>query len=244
MTNLTTSQIIALKKSDKKAKIYTKDLMHLIENKFSENNISLTYIPKIVDYIKNNSYITTMVPMIFDKLILSPVLKNCFEVRTHVDEHRQKVEDILFCNAYTISNNSERPKYGSVNLIDNIAGDPNCSIYGNICLKYKEHIKSRTTFTFGDTYGDIYYICTFNNLTHLLYYLDINTLKHIINIIDNKKIYLHNFLPTYIEAQIHGTVNICTDIDYISMSSTVYNQHKQSIDNFQKKFPFVQILIY
>jgi hypothetical protein len=57
----------ALKKSNIKAKIHSKNLKHLIIHKFIDNNIDLKYIDLIIDYIKEKSYITTMIPIISTK---------------------------------------------------------------------------------------------------------------------------------------------------------------------------------
>lgn len=53
-------QIDAIKKANIKAKIHQSNLRHLIVNKFIENNIDISYIDKISLYLKNNTYVTTM----------------------------------------------------------------------------------------------------------------------------------------------------------------------------------------
>ena len=245
----------AIKKSKIKAKIHARNLKHLIINKFIENNIDLIYIDKIIDYIKQKSYITTMIPLmttksvpiqnIFDIFIENPKLKNIFEISfnnlSYLDTRKQ-VEDLLFAKVYKDCDIKERPKYGSINIIENIEGDKLCKMYGNICLKYKDEIKNRTTFTFGDSFYKMMYICTYDNLDHLLYHFDIHTIKIIIDIIngnhDNKNI------SQYIEAQIHGDVNIMCDIESIRISKQIYDNNKDKITNFINKYPNIEILVY
>ena len=100
---------------------------------------------------------------IFDIFIENPKLKNIFEVSFNNDKYldrRKQVEDLLFSKVYTDCDIKGRPKYGSINIIKNIEGDNLCKGYGNVCLKYKDEIKNRTTFTFGDSFREMMYICT------------------------------------------------------------------------------------
>lgn len=241
-----------IRKSNIKAKIHAKNLRHLIINKFIDNNIDIKYIDIIVDYIKNKSYVTTMIPIttkygmiknIFNIFIENPKLKNIFEILNNDSSlnFRKEVEDLLFFKMYNNCDNKERPKYGSINIIENIRGDTLCTAYGDICLKYKDDIKKRTTFTFGDSFGKMLYICTYEHLEHLLYHFDINTIKIIIDIIngnDTKNI------TQYIEAQIHGNIDITRDIENIRISKEKYDNNKEIIEKFIAKYPTIEILVY
>ena len=246
-------QIDAFKKADLKAKIHEKNLKHLILEKFSKSNIDYKYIDKIKNYIKDKSYITTMVPIItnkdakqrniFEIFIENPKLKNIFEISNNTDLLlRKKAEDLLFVKAYTNCDASLRPKYGSINLIENIMGDELCKMYGEICLKYKQDIKKRTTFTFGDSFTFMMYLCTYNYFEHILYHFDTNTLNSIINLIDNNNNNIK--LYQYIEAQIHGDVDISTDIESISISKKLYEKNIDIINKFINKYKNIDILVY
>ena len=253
MDTLSDLQKEVIRKSHIKAKIHTNNLRHMIINKFIDNNIDVKYIDIIVDYIKNKSYVTTMIPIttrygmvknIFDIFIENPKLKNVFEVlnnNTVSLSIRKEVEDLLFFKMYNNCDNKERPKYGSINIVENIVGDRLCKVYGDICLKYKNDIKKRTTFTFGDSFGKMLYICTYESLEHILYHFDINTIKIIIDIIngDNTK-----NIGQYIEAQIHGNIDITQDIDNIRISKDKYDNNKVIIDKFIAKYPTIEILVY
>ena len=244
----------ALKKANLKAKLHVKNMKHMIVNKFIENNINLEYIDKIINYIKQNAYITTMIPLnttksvpsknIFDIFIENPTLKSIFEIvnGTECLLTRKNAEDLLFTKSYKDCENKERPKYGSLNIIENIKGDDLCIAYGDICLKYKDDIKSRTTFTFGDSFGMMMYVCTFDNFDHLLYHLDIKSLHYIIDIIDGND--TKKRLSQYIECQIHGNVDITRDIENIRISKEKYDKNKEKITAFINKYPNIEILVY
>jgi hypothetical protein len=246
----------ALKKTNLKAKLHIKNMKHMIVNKFIENDINLEYIDKIINYIKQHAYITTMIPLmttkstpirnIFDIFIENPKLKSIFEIGNDINylNTRKKAEDILFVKVYKDCENKERPKYGSLNIIENIKGDDLCIQYGDICLKYKDDIKSRTTFTFGDSFGMMMYICTFENLEHILYHLDIKSLHILIKIIDGNSNNTTEKLSQYIECQIHGNVDITRDIENIRISKEKYNTNKDKITAFINKYPNIEILVY
>ena len=116
-------------------------------------------------------------------------------------------------------------------------------MYGDICLKYKEEIKERTSFTFGDSFGKMMYVCTYNYFEHILYHFDKRSLDIIINIIDGKNDN-KNKLTQYIEAQIHGDVDISRDIESIRISHKIYEKNKDIIDKFTNKYPNIDILVY
>jgi hypothetical protein len=239
-------------KANKKAKIYCNNLHHDITNKFIDNNIDEKYIDIISNYIKNNSYVTTMIPIttkygtiknIFEIFIENPKLKNIFEVINNQSslKFREEVEDLLFFKIYSKCDSKDRPKYGSINIYDNISGDNLCRSYGDICLKYKDDIKERTTFTFGDSFNKMLYICTYQYLGHILWFFDINSIKRIIDIINgNNSINITN----YIEAQIHGDVDITRDIENIRLSKNNYDNNKEIIEKFMKTYPNIEILVY
>ena len=117
-------QIDAVKKADLKAKIHEKNLKHLIIEKFFTNKIDFEYIDKIINFIKNKSYITTMVPIMptksyphknmFEIFMENPKLKNIFELLNDDSSlsFRKEVEDMLFAKAYKDCDPKLRPKYG------------------------------------------------------------------------------------------------------------------------------------
>lgn len=153
------------------------------------------------------------------------------------------IQNIVFSDVYKDSSDSERPKYGSINICKSICGDVLCHRYGEICLKYKDEVKERSTFTFGDSFLMMTYVCTFKNLDHILFHLDIYSINKIINLINNENI---NKIPLnqYIEAQIHGDVDITKDVESISIPLKIYDENKLTIERFTIKYPNIKILIY
>jgi len=88
MDILSNLQKEVIRKSNIKAKIHATNLRHLILNKFIKNNIDLSYIDKIINYLKEKTYVTTMIPItsryaninIFVAFIENPKLKNVCEL--------------------------------------------------------------------------------------------------------------------------------------------------------------------
>jgi len=237
-------QKLALKKANLKAKIHAKNLVYQIEQQFIEHDIDRSYINKIVNYIKNNTFITTMIPLrALQGLLINPYLKNLFEIQpdNNGGSVRVSVENLLFHKVYNNCQPKDRPKYGSVNLYDNISGDKTCSAYGNICIKYKNSIKERTTFIYCDSFHKQQYICTFDNCDHILYHFTPPIVKLFIKLIESNQ---HIDMPTYIEAQIHGTVDISKDVESISIPQKIYNENQELIHNFRDKYQTIDILIY
>ena len=244
--NLTDKQRLALKNANTKAKIHQKNITHLVIDKFISNNIDIKYIDKIKEFIETNVSMTTKIKCnILEKFILDPVLKNRIELTpndtTYID-YRKKKEDVLFNKAYSESEASERVKYGSLNLRNLISGDPLASMYGDTTIFYKNDIKDRVTFLYGNSDASMMYICTFKYFEHILYHCPIEDIKLLINLIDlqpNDK----NF-KSYIEIQLHGIIDLTKDVEKITMDNKIYNLNKELVDKFIKKYPTIEVLIY
>lgn len=193
-----------------------------------------------------NTIKSTSTKNIFEIFIENPKLKNIFEINYNVNsyiENRKQVEDLLFAKAYKDCDDNLRPKYGSINIQSNIEGDKNCLIYGQICIKYKDIIKDRSTFTFGDSFSKMMYICTYNYLEHILYHFDKKTLEILIDLVNGNNCN-NNLISTYIEAQIHGDVDISKDIENIRIPNKIYNENKEIITKFMNKYPDIVLFIY
>ena len=72
--------------------------------------------------------------------------------------------------------------------------------------------------------------------------MPIQDIKLIIDLID--KNYINKNMRTYIEIQIHGEINIQTDINKITLSKSLYDLNKTSIDNFRTIYPQIIFEIY
>ena len=244
--NLTDRQTLAINNCIKKSKIHEKNLMHLIINKFIENNIDISYIEKIKEYILHNVSLTTKFKCLtLEKFIENPILKNRLELNPSdisYCSYRKTKEDTIFHKAYQNCNDSERVKYGSLNLKNLISGDELASIYGDSTIFYKNDIKNRTTFLYGNSDANILYICTYNHFTHLLYHMPISDINTFIDLINQNETKLK--FTSYVEIQLHGEINIMKDVEKITMSNNVYQQNKILIDKFIAKYPMIEFIIY
>jgi hypothetical protein len=115
--------------------------------------------------------------------IKCPILKNKLELNTgdaSYSQYRKTKEDTLFHKAYENCIDSDRVKYGSLNLKNLISGDPLAAMYGDTNIFYKNDIKDRISFLYGNSESDIMYVCTFKFFKHLLYHMPICDIKLLI----------------------------------------------------------------
>ena len=246
---LTDKQKLAINNANKKAKIHEKQLSHLIIEKFISNNIEIEFIDKIKKYIQNNTSMTTKLHCIILKnFIENPILKNKLELfpgSTSYNSYRKLKEDALFHNAYFEVEASDRVKYGSLNIKNLISGDPLAIMYGDINIFYKDDIKDRVSFLYGNSEQTMMYICTFKYCEHLLYHMPIDDINIIIKIIEKKEnIEKIQNLKSYIEIQLHGKIDLTQDIEKITMSSKTYDTNKILVEQFINKYPFIQFELY
>lgn len=242
---LTDKQKLAIKNSLVKSKIHEKNLMHLIMEKFISNNIDTSYIDKIKDYIMANVTLTTkMYCRTLQNFIDNPILKNRLELNadSSYSNYRIVKEDTLFHKAYEGCNPSERVKYGSLNLKNLISGDPLASSYGETTIFYKNDVKDRTTFLYGNSDASHMYICTFKHFVHILHHMPISDIKILIQLIENNKP-VSNLL-SYIEIQLHGIIDLTRDVEKITMDGKTYQTNKNIVDNFIAKYPIIEVIIY
>ena len=244
--NLTDNQKLAIKNCIIKSKMHEKNLIHLIQEKFIVNNIDVKYIDKIINYINNYVSLTTKMKYnTLEQFIQDPILKNSLELKNKDNNYinyRKTKEDTLFHNAYKDCVDSDRVKYGSLNLKNLISGDPLASGYGETTIFYKNDIKDRVSFLYGNSESSIMYVCTFKHFKHLLYHMPISDIKIFVDLIDSKNI-IKNF-SSYVEIQIHGKVDLINDVEKITIPQNVYNTNKHIIDNFIWKYNMIDVIIY
>ena len=244
--NLTDKQRLALKNANTKAKIHQKNIAHLVIDKFISNNIDVKYIDKIKEFIETNVSMTTKIKCnILSNFILDPILKNRIELTptdiSYID-YRKKKEDVLFNKAYSEAEASERVKYGSLNLKNLISGDPLASMYGDTTIFYKNDIKDRVTFIYGNSEASMMYICTFKYFEHILFHCPIEDIKLLVSLIDSQS--NNKNFKSYIEIQLHGVVDLTKDVEKITMDNKTYNLNKELVDKFIKTYPSIDVLIY
>jgi hypothetical protein len=128
-------------------------------------------------------------------------------------------EKNLFKGIYDKSTDTEKVKYGCLNLLSQKTGVLRAYRYGNSYFVLKDHVKPRTTFVVGDSSTQQMHLATFKYSSIILNLVDDALLKQIIYVSNKinekiKPLYPYN----YIEAQIHGPLNIFTDIEKIVLN--------------------------
>jgi len=232
----------------KKSKLYHQNVYELFFSellcKFSEQDITNTFL-----YIINDAPLITHLSFsTLQKVINEGILKNAFETTTKGTSYltsRNNWEKNLFNDIYKDANFIDRPKYGSINFLNNPSGISLLKSYGDCFIKYKNSVKYRTTFIHGATYKMDYHIATFNYYAHILYYYLKSKEQIIYDLVNiaNKRLSSSTLtIDPYIDAQIHGPVLI-SDIESIHIPKT------QQIDaNFVYKMelehPDIQIIFF
>jgi hypothetical protein len=111
---------------------------------------------------------------------------------------------------------SERPKYGSLNLLRSANGS--AAQYGCCYLVFKNEVKERVTFTAGDSFGaQAGDVGTIEHLEHLL--LRRHDLKNIIRVALGEDGRGDDTGYSYIEAQVHGPVEFAKDFEALVISA-------------------------
>ncbi len=140
---------------------------------------------------------------LLDALRLDNELKSQFETGTsngglsaHAGGNRWLWEQHAFGGAYDDSDAHQRPKYGALNYkAFSVGASPR---FGSACLRFKAHILERSTFCFPDSH---------------LSPVDFSIYPHTGRLIKLAEAANLDSLDNYIEAHIHGPVNLNRDID-------------------------------
>lgn len=162
------------------------------------------------------------------KMVRDTHYRNQFETGTSSGggiESRKKWESKLFHTYYDKCGSNHRVKYGviHINPLDRKAKHmTEMSHYGKCYFKLKSNVKSRCTFTLGDSalvesYDD-FRVYTFDQITDLLNKADERIMKYFRETIEHHKNKKHNesiFPGEYVEAQIHGDIQFDRDIESV-----------------------------
>lgn len=238
MDNLTECQKEALEIARKKSKIHQNGLMYQIKLLLIEYNINESFIDEFHKYINETVPIVSHGKFTLKDLIEDPKFKNCFELEnrdTYYLNYRREKESKLFNNKYTSV--TDRPKYASLNISNNEEGNPLCKNYGSNVIFFKHDIKKRSSFVYGNSEKDMMYLCTFQYPNALLFHMNSQIKKVYGNINLEEK----NNLSAYIEVQIHGNIDIATDIEKIIIDKK-NSKNLDYIENFRKLYPNVKLI--
>lgn len=228
LSKLNPTQTKAMFYSIKKSALFHKTTLPIFTSALLEQGHTINEINNIFNYITNRALLIShfSAVKILSNLASEQHLKNAYESNSKGDNYltsRTIWENNLFNNLYTNADYFDRPKYASINLTNNPHGVPSLVGYGASYIVYKNSVKCRTTFMFGDTCVMDCHIATFNYCAHILnYYLGqtgMTTLIHdMIQIANNKVQYTQHNVSPYIDAQIHGPINIDEDIESININ--------------------------
>lgn len=237
---LTQCQIEALEIARKKAKIHQNGLIYQIKNKLIQFDINESFLEEFHKYINDIIPIVSHGKFTLKDLIEEPILKNCFEMNNRDKsyfKYRIEKEAKLFNNKYTDNtNNSDRPKYASLNISNNKMGNPLCFGYGKNVIFFKNSIKKRSSFVYGNSEKDMMYLCNFDYPYALLFHMN-NEIKKVYQNVTNSKA---ETLSSYIEVQIHGTINIENDVEKIIIDKSI-NNNINYINQFRELYPNIKI---
>jgi len=239
MDQLTECQRGALDVSKKKAKIHQNGLMYLIKNRLIDLNISESFIEDFHAFVNNDIDIVTHTNLKIQDVLVDPVLKNVYQTKTKSESYiswRTVAESKKFNKKYDNASDEERPKYGSLNITKNNTGNPLCTGYGGKVLIFHNEIKKRSSFVYGDSFSQHQYMCTFEYPHALLYHMK-EEMSKLFDIVNGGT----GYIPQYIEVQIHGHVNIVTDVKKILVPKDAFVDEFNSIQQFRELYPHIEI---
>lgn len=241
MEYLTTCQKEAMDIARKKSKIHQYGLIYQIKNILLELNLEESFLDEFNNFINNTVEIVSHSTLTFKNILDEPVFKSVYETKTKGDVYllqRTNIESKMFNKKYDNCDIKDRPKYASLNISLNKNGNPLCSTYGNKVIVFNDNIKKRSSFMYGDSFGGQMYLCTFEYPYALLYHLnkDIKKIQNIMNRIDDN-------LTNYIEVQIHGHIDLVTDIKKIIVKQKEYENELTDILIFKELYEHIEIVI-
>lgn len=182
----------------------------------SLNEIESAYVKAFQEEIDKSHIMIRIDHSILDKIVKEGRLKTQFETKTSKGildtERRAQVEFNLF-GIKSNASPSERPIYGFMR--EESYGNYAVKQYGNIVFVLKDEVKDRATITMGDSLGETFVPTPakkiqkeFLNYDHIAQLKGIRDIKGVVD--DTSKIISH-----YIEAQVHGGVEIARDVEEV-----------------------------
>lgn len=277
---LCTSQLLAIEHIKEYAKTRKEKALKTIKEILKMSNLTFEDFELALSQIRLKARVAlhfhpdrldSKMKSVAENLLEEGIYKSQFEtlisngsVSAYLGGARDLWEKNLFGGAYNIdsSNNSQRPKYGALDLM--LHPDGSAPRFGSCYFLLKPSVSQRSTFTYLDShqeplekgtlaeFDDILsalltevftrdYALGTKNLTvpKLIQHLS-NNLSQLYENPANKP--LSNNLNHYIEAQIHGEINLKTDIEKIVVDPSFKNTYIEDI--FQKIVKKYDIELY
>lgn len=142
-------------------------------------------------------------------------------------------EDNVFKGAYKSAPPAERPKYGVLNIVNDPRGVMRCvKQYGYAYLQLKKELRPRITFADRDTsYEGVTVVdCDWKHITVLMQSFTDNELYEVLHVATRKKSQGDSsVLNLYKEVQIHGLIQLETDVEKIVVDKAYFKKKKKTI---------------
>jgi len=143
---------------------------------------------------------------------------------------------------------SERPKYGNLNITYDPSGTKGASHYGNSFLILSRSVRHRVTITNGDSSRKDSVVGTLSSCCHVLHPLPDPVLKWLLAFVcrgDFKSGSSQDLEKLrYVEAQIHGTLRLDRDVEAVFVSDTDLKEIPLDVlIQFTTKYPTIKCLV-
>lgn len=214
-----------------KSQIHSKKIKFQILERFNSLGYIESDIKKSISYLKNDvQIIIHFRSNLLNQIVDDGYYRNRYELDANFD--RSGWENNLFNKIYDGCPKKEKVKYGTLNVLNDNKGVFSAYGYGDSYFVLKKEVNKRSTFVMGDSSGGQFHIATFKYPNIILFLVPNDLLREIINHADGKPVNYAIQFP-YIEAQIHGDIKICRDIEKIMINKNHIHDH--SIRNTLKK---------
>jgi Protein of unknown function (DUF3626) len=234
---LTPYQKLALSTVRPAAQAFYYATMPLLTQRVESLGFSYYQLQNCLDFIRDEAPITIhMDENTLAKLVQDTNYRNCFEVGGSAANRsadmlwycakRYYWESRMFRGSYEFALHCDRPKYGCLNFTGDISGATSC--YGTMHLILSQNVRSRATHFYQDSGNYIHYypncpivLGTSEYYAHILQGYNEIDLVAALNVANHSRI---RGAPStsrqgvgYKEVQIHGPVNLASDIQALSL---------------------------
>lgn len=253
---LTKEQLLALNYVSKKAKQESQKMLdknNKLMLRAKKLKISETNLLKTLEYIRDKIPLVIHVTLNILKLLINDThYRNQFETHRSGGSldytARRRWENAMFNKAYDNVIPFERCKYGCINTNHNNRPVSFTQQYGEnyLILKNNSEIRFRTTCWYGDTCGfkSNNSLGTLENFAHILVNFSCGELKNIVSLACGIDSYTEESDVNYKEIQIHGPINLDTDIETLVLDNKYKENHEvtELANKFKFKFSGIKVI--
>lgn len=202
------------------ARVLSEECREEVTNRITSMGYPAGTINEVTEYLgKNAPIVIHFKPEIFiEKALTDGIYRNLFELHTGggctSENIRAQWESERFMRIYDKKEPFERPKYGSMNVLNHPQGTKPAQAYGVGYLVINDEVRIRCTMASGDTASKVC-IGTPDYCLHVVKCFSDNELGSICQIVHNQIPYGEYRTETYREIQIHGELRFDRDISRI-----------------------------